>query len=352
MSELIKTGVAYHGNRMPSHFREDVKEIVDADMDIIVHMFSHTDWERHSKIMKDLVAISEDAGLEVWVDNWGIGGRPGDKGHFLGFFPDARMVYGNGVADKYQVCLNSPDYRAFVKQWIDAVATIGGKTIFWDEPQILGAPIGENKQWEYCCHCPRCKKLFEERYNKQMPRDLTPEFSQFRTDTIIDFFKEVTEYAQACGLKNTACIMPGANAEKMFGITMKGSHDLIALPTIDSIGYDPYWFGSSANPYEYVYNETKDAIAMSDAHGKGHNIWIQGYSAPAGREEEIVLATEAAYDAGAKTILSWSFHAGESNNYASSNPQKSWNMTVEGLKRVKARDRDRLWEDARKKFMK
>ena len=25
----LKTGVAYHGNRMPSHFREDVKEIVD-----------------------------------------------------------------------------------------------------------------------------------------------------------------------------------------------------------------------------------------------------------------------------------------------------------------------------------
>ena len=35
MSELIKTGVAYHGNRMPSHFREDVKEIVDADMDYV-----------------------------------------------------------------------------------------------------------------------------------------------------------------------------------------------------------------------------------------------------------------------------------------------------------------------------
>ena len=29
----LKTGVAYHGNRMPSHAREDLKEIVDADMD-------------------------------------------------------------------------------------------------------------------------------------------------------------------------------------------------------------------------------------------------------------------------------------------------------------------------------
>ena len=62
--------------------------------------------------------------------------------------------------------------------------------------------------------------------------------------------------------------------------------------------------------------------------------------------------TEAAYDAGARTILSWSFHAGESNNYASANPQKSWNMTVEGMKRVKSRERDRIWEENRKKYFK
>ena len=348
----LKTGVAYHGNRMPSHAREDLKEIVDADMDIVVHMLSHMDWDRHISAMKDIVSMSEDMGLEVWIDNWGIGGRPGDYSRYLACYPDDHMIFGNGKRDNYQACLNSPDYRAFVKKWIDAVATIGGKTIFWDEPQILGAPIGENKQWEYCCHCPRCKKLFEERYNKPMPRELTPEFSEFRVNTIIDFFREVTDYANACGMKNTACIMPGENAEKMFGITMQGSHDLIALPAIDSIGYDPYWFGNGVDPYEFVYNETKSAISMSDAHGKGHNIWIQGYNAPRGKEEEIILATEAAYDAGAKTILSWSFHAGESNNYASENAQKSWNMTVEGLKRVKARDRDRMWEEARKKYMK
>ena len=81
----LLTGVAYHGNRMPSHVREDMREIAKADMDIVVHMFSHTDWDRHKKVMEDIFKITEDAGMEVWVDNWGLGGPPGDKSHFLSY---------------------------------------------------------------------------------------------------------------------------------------------------------------------------------------------------------------------------------------------------------------------------
>ena len=346
----LKTGVAYHGNRMPSHFREDVKEIVNADMDIIVHMLSHTDWERHSRIMKDIFAISEDAGLEVWVDNWGIGGAPGDVSHFLSQYPDARMVFGNGQINSRQVCLNSPDYRKFVKDWLDTVVEMGGKTIFWDEPHLPARAF--DGKMEFCCTCPRCKEKFEEKYNKPLTSDLTAdlngEFAEFRTDSIVEYFKEILSYSASLGLHNTACIMPGPD----HGITLNSVGKLLSLPEIENVGYDPYWYGTNADPYEYVYNGSKEAIARCDAYGKDHNIWIQGYNAPRGREEEIIEATEAAYDAGARTILSWSFHAGESNNYASANPRKSWNMTVEGLKRIKSRERDRIWEEKRKKFMK
>ena len=47
MERKLKTGCAYHGNRMLSHAITDMKEIANADMDIVVHMLSHTDWERH-----------------------------------------------------------------------------------------------------------------------------------------------------------------------------------------------------------------------------------------------------------------------------------------------------------------
>ena len=57
---------------MLSHAITDMKEIAMADMDIVVHMLSHTDWERHADVMEDIFKASEAEGLEVWVDNWGI----------------------------------------------------------------------------------------------------------------------------------------------------------------------------------------------------------------------------------------------------------------------------------------
>ena len=46
--------MAYHGNRMPSHYRVDLEEMQKADLDIVVHMFSHTDWDRHHLVMMDI----------------------------------------------------------------------------------------------------------------------------------------------------------------------------------------------------------------------------------------------------------------------------------------------------------
>ena len=349
MGRTLKTGVAYHGNRMPSHARTDMQEIAKADMDIVVHMLSHTDWERHKNVMKDIFAITEDAGLEVWVDNWGLGGAPGDRSHFLAYHPEAHMYYNTGEMNPYIVCLNSPAYRQFVKDWIYAVTEIGGKTVFWDEPHIPTKKTEDGRI--FCCCCPTCKKLFEEKYGHPMPTlEMTPEMQEFREDTITDFFREITGYSASLGVKNTSCIMPGAN----HGIGIDSFWKLGNLPTMDNLGYDPYWYSKKdlESVYKFVYEETKKALAVSEQYHKEHNLWIQGYAAPRGREEEIIEATEAAYDAGARCILSWSFHGGESNDYRSANPQRSWDMTVEAMKRIRSMERDRILAENRAKYMK
>ena len=64
-------GAAYHGNRMPHHAREDMRDMMRNGMDLVVHMFSHTDWDRHKEKMREILSISEEVGLESWVDNWG-----------------------------------------------------------------------------------------------------------------------------------------------------------------------------------------------------------------------------------------------------------------------------------------
>ena len=80
-------GAAYHGNRMPHHAREDMRDMMRNGMDLVVHMFSHTDWDRHKEKMREILSISEEVGLESWVDNWGLAGPPGDKSHLLSYHP-------------------------------------------------------------------------------------------------------------------------------------------------------------------------------------------------------------------------------------------------------------------------
>ena len=93
-------------------------------------------------------------------------------------------------------------------------------------------------------------------------------------------------------------------------------------------------------------------VDMADKFGKESHIWIQGCATPRGRESEIIIATEAAYDAGARTLLSWGFRGCESNNYRAENPERSWMYTVEAMKRVKSLERDRILEENRRKYMK
>ena len=364
MAQKLKTGAAYHGNRMLSHAISDMREMVRADMDVVVHMLSHNDWERHDKVMGDIFKASEDLGLEVWVDNWGIGGSPGDRAHFLGYHPEAHTYYGDGKMHKVQTCLNAPSYRQFVKDWIEEVASLGGKKIFWDEPFIPAVKIEGSDDYYSACTCPTCRKLFEERYNKPMPEIMDEDVAAFRNDVLVEYHEFISSYAKGMNIESSICLMPhqlsgGKNAnatrqQKMMEISVDR---LCGMATVDDIGTDPYWYGDadiekSGNPYEKVYINTKACVDVANKFGKKHNIWVQGYNAPRGREEEIITATEAIYDAGARTILSWSFHAGESNNYRSQNPEKSWAMTVEGFKRIKNMERDRILAENRRKYMK
>ena len=345
--QKLKTGVAYHGNRMPSHAREDIRKIVEADMDLVVHMFSHTDWDRHKYVMKDILAMTEDAGLEAWVDNWGLGGSPGDKSHFLAYYPDSHMYYSNGVMNPTQACLNSPDFRAFVKRWLESVKEIGGKTIFWDEPH-LPTKVFEDAR-KYTCCCPRCKKLFEERYNRPMPEEADADVETFRNATIVDYFREMTDYSASLGLQNVVCVMLG----KYHGINLNTLDTLCSLPNLQNIGSDPYWYNRPGeHPYEFVYNATKQNIDLANTFEKDHNIWIQTYNVPRGREEEIIEATAAAYDAGARTILAWGYMGSESNDYRAKNPEKTWQMTVEAFRRIKNEERNRILAENRAKYRK
>lgn len=341
----LKLGVAYHGNRMLKHVREDMLDIVKNNFNLVTHMFSHNDWDRHKNIMKEIVEISEEAGLEVWMDNWGLGGPPGEKSHFLSYYPGAHQIYSDGEMDPVRVCLNDGDFRRFTKEWIDVVDYSGAKSIFWDEPHLVGQNMVDGVPQRWTCRCDNCRRLFEEKYNREMPVEATEEVLDFRIDTIVDYFREVTAYSKKKGMYNIVCVMLGAS----HGINLETIDRIAALDTLDNVGSDPYWLGhANVNPYKFVHEATKKNLEICRKFNKDHNIWIQCYATPRGREEEIIYATDAAYNAGARTILAWGYRGSDANDYRARNPEMTWKVTSDAAARILKRERDNIIDELRK----
>jgi len=346
MLRPLRTGAAYHGNRMPHHVEKDMRDMAVHNMNLVVHMFSHTDWDRHKEKMKDIIYISQEAGLEVWVDNWGLGGPPGDISHFLAYYPDSHVYYSNGDMDPTRACLNSPDFLKFIKEWIDTVGYIGGKTIFWDEPRLPVKTVGDKTY--YGCTCQRCRKIFEEKYNRPMPETMDADVNEFIADTIYNYVSAITSYAETKAMENVLWVM----LDPHDGISMESIEKLCRLPSLQNIGSDTYWLGKSNDPYGFVYEGTKFNLDVCDRCQKDHNIWIQAYRNPKGSENDIILATEAAYDAGARTILAWGYYGSDSNDYAAKNPELAWIKTCEAMRRIWDMEHDRLLAENRARVIK
>lgn len=344
-NEKLTLGVAYHGNRLLKNAENDLKDILSHNFNTVVHMFSHNDWDRSSAVMKEIFDMTYSLGLDIWVDNWGLGGTPGDKSHFLCYHPEAHQYFSDGTMRPVNVCYNNPEFISWVKEWIDKVYECGGRKIFWDEP-VLPSDNGR-----FSCACPVCQKLFEERYDRKMPVIPDKDCYDFQVWSIVRHYKEVTSYSASKGMKNIVCVM----LQDGLGINLSNLGELGQLDTIDNIGCDPYWTGNPAineeaqKVYEYVYNSTLKNLDTCKRVNKDHNIWIQGFAIPKGTEENVIFAAEAAYDAGARNILLWGYRGSEGNDYGSKNPDLLWHNAGIAMGRIKNKEFDRSIKEIRKK---
>lgn len=161
-----------------------------------------------------------------------------------------------------------------------------------------------------------------------MPEVADQDVKEFQNESVKSYFKVVSEYASGLGMENIVCLMP---------VSLQFTDGIISLPTVDEVGTDPYWIEKNTEPYEYVYTSSKEFIQKASAAGKKSHIWLQTWNNKAGAEDEIYLAAEAAYDAGARTILAWSYRGGEACDYKADNCDMVWNITGNAMRRIKDR---------------
>ncbi|MEJ5228863.1 MAG: hypothetical protein WHT65_02575 [Pseudothermotoga sp.] len=318
----MRFGVSYFGNRMPWYVEKDLEILKKDGFQIIVHTYSENDFRFYEKTMRDIAQMSKDMGFEIWADPWGWGGIFGGEA-FSGFLQhnmDQAQV-GNDGKQKGSVCFNSQSFRGYIKQWIDATKEAGFDAIFWDEPHFhIPSPFTDFPS-VWTCRCDRCKRLFEEKYGYPMPTEYNEDVANFRNDTVVEFFSDLTKYAKQKDLKNIVCFLPFEM--ELFGI--RDFEQVAKVDFIDNIGTDPYWFAFGLQVNPFVEEAAKKIETLSQKYKKQSHMWLQGFKVPAGREEELFEGYSTIKNHRIDSLLFWGVYACEHiSSIAPEDSKRTW----------------------------
>lgn len=318
---MTKFGVSYFGNRFLSHAVEDIKRIADCS-DYIVHTVSEVDLTFHKSVMAKICAASRKAGLEVWVDPWGLGGVFGGESFskFLLENPKSWQKMSDGRLVP-SACLNRPEWRSFVKEWILSVKDMGGQVLFWDEPHVA-FDFESEMRGIYACVCDVCQSVFKKKYGSVLPSKLNNDAREFRRESMRIFLEEMMAFGAAKKFKNAVCLYAFKGHQEYDEVWRQAA----GLKNLDIFGCDPYWrWRGKRDPRKHVADFSQHVVAHAQANNKESQVWIQAMKLPAGAEGEVKAAVEAAVENGITHVAAWSFDGGELlDPVLSERPKQVW----------------------------
>lgn len=361
----MRTGVSYFSARTLRHVQADLRDIVSHGCTYVVHCLTETDLAYYRETMREIVQATHYAGLEVWLDPWGLLGIFSGE-TFTRFpldHPEAWQVLSDGRRAP-AACPNHPQARAFLRGWIDAGAALGADVLFWDEPHFYVGIWRGDLSGAWACRCDLCRARFRERFGGEMPLEFTPEVRAFREESLLDLLAELCRYGREKGLRNALCLIPtdlaahgfpqqeerlrralegrlgrspSASLEAMLHIGVGDFDRAAAIPDLDIFGTDPYWylFGAEAEPFMRAYGAA--AAQAARRHGRGLQLWVQAFSVPAGREEELRVGLRVAEELGASHVAAWSYEGTASmSQIRCARPDVVWRILGEEFRRLRS----------------
>ncbi|MFH1857590.1 MAG: hypothetical protein ABH845_01615 [Candidatus Omnitrophota bacterium] len=317
----LKTGVSYFGNYFLEHFKRDLREMVRGGCNFIVLTFSEQDLQYYPGTMKDFVKASHDSGLEVHLDPWGVGRIFGGESYseWIAHHPETRQLSVDGTFLP-AACLNHPAFQAFLKRWCDAAFEMSIDYFFWDEPHFyIFRDKAEKDLWS--CRCAACRKLFEARFGKPMPKKLTDEVALFREDSVVRFLKMFCDYTKRESFRNAVCLLP-----HFFSKQALQDWSLVArIKSLDILGTDPYWHLGIKDVEGFVRPYARKIFQLCQWYGKEGQFWVLNFLIKKGEEKNIEIALEAAYEEGIRNFAAWSYlGTAQMSRLKSDEPRQVW----------------------------
>jgi len=326
----MKSGIAYFGVRNPEWVREDMRRLKAAGYTHVLHTWSEEDLQYSPDTLQEIISLSVEEGLKVYVNPWGIGRVFGGEAYSELAARDASLaqVAPDGTR-LVAACPNQPGFQAFMLRWIERVCATQVETIFWDEPHFY---FEKGKPDLWACRCEVCQRLYQERTGQAMPSQITPAVEAFRQASLVEFLSRMTAEVHRFGKRNSVCLLP-----PWFPAGLDDWDSVASLPHVDEIGSDPYWEkGHSWEKVESSYTEVSTRIVeLAKRHGREAQMWIKNYHIEDGTEYHVVLATEAAARAGVRNIFAWSYLGSSYMSWLrSAHPLRVWDMQTTALRRL------------------
>jgi len=321
----IRTGISYFGCRNPSHFLEDLEDIIEHNCNFIVHTFSENDQSYYKGTLEEFGGLSKEKGLEVWIDPWGVGRVFGGEAssEFVLKNREVSQIFSSGDPAP-AACVNNPLFREFMATWVSDAKEIGGDVVFWDEPHFfIDWERRETSSERWTCWCRFCMEKYRKIYGESLPSGYNRETARFREDSIVDFLGFLLGYAHSKGLRNALCLLPWKDSR--YGLSDWSR--IASLSSIDILGTDPYWLWFGEDVESFVGNLAEEICSLSREYGKEAQIWIQAFKIPAGKEPEIEKAVRVARGKGVCNFAAWSYSGtAYMSHIKSDNPERVWEI--------------------------
>ena len=317
----MQLGVTYLGNRFVRHYAErDLPEIVEAGCDYVVHTFSEYDLAFHSSEISALVEATHEAGLEAWLDCWGLGGLFAGEAFsdLLLRHPEAWQVRPDGERVP-AACPNAPAFRELLQNWVEAAARAGADAVFFDDPLV---PAQE------ACVCDGCREAQSVFSAVDEPGGAGRVDGRTTLQVgLARLLEDACGSARGLGLRTAVGVLPGPSLLEQ----------MTAARAADVVAVSPLWRAHGQPVSPYVYEACVATVAACRESGQEAMAWLQAFSIPAGREHEITQAAEAMAAAGIANVSTWCYRAGEQMTaIRSERVQVAWEAVVAAYRRLKS----------------
>ncbi|MEW6046895.1 MAG: hypothetical protein AB1609_10490 [Bacillota bacterium] len=355
----MRLGLAYFlRTRDIDAFRRHAGEMVENGANYVVLVATDFDQLFFPATVAGMVEAAHRAGLEVYLDPWGLGGifcTPYSV--FPIHHPEACQVLSDGLA-LARACPSSDEWRAHLAGWVQFAARTGADGVFWDEPQFFHEADPKTGAVRWGCRCARCQARYRAEVGHPMPVELTEPVVAFRRRQALDVLREACDAAHATGLRNMVCLLPfddsltagrSSPADLMRAARAFADWDEVAsIKSLDSLGTDPYpglmaaamdkgagptapdaaW---RAEPASYMRRPVEHLLEVCRRHGRQPHVWVQAFDVPAGVEPMIVEAARWLRATGLSDIAFWADRWGTGDNRLSQRPAEVWQAVVDAL---------------------